>query len=265
MTRTALLICLCVAALPLHAAAQATTQTPFRAGTWLLTVEVGGTAFSDLARTRARTVSNDVELGDFSRRVSARTAGSAGGSISYWIGDGWGVRAGMSYVPTSFTVWNDDTFRRALDTGSSDDHDPSYASLDIWMAHASAVFRFPHAFGRVTPYGLAGGGVIRYGASDDAAIPPEARAAFADGTWQGGAAMLGIGATIPLQRRNLLMSFELTNHISRTPLGARSAGELFELGSVAMQIDPDTDASGESEVGLTSHVRLALGLSLPLR
>jgi hypothetical protein len=265
MKRTALLVCLCTAALPGRAAAQVTGDTLFHAGTWMLTVEVGGAAFSDFDRTQARPVGGDIELGDFSRRVSARTAGSLGAWVSYWVADSWGVRAGMAYVPSSFTVWNDESARRALDLSTPADDDPGYASLDIWMAHAAAVFRFPHPFGRVRPYGIAGGGLIRYHVSDDGAMPPEARGRFAGGDGQAGAAMFGIGAAIPLQRGNLLMSFELTNHLSRTPLGDLSAGETFELGGVVMQNEPDSGMSGEDDVGLTSHVRVAFGLTLPLR
>jgi hypothetical protein len=265
MKRTALLICLSTAALPVRAAPQ---QPPpadpwLSAGTWMLTVEVGGAAFSDFQRTQARPVDGNVAIGDFERRVSARTAGSIGGWASYWIGRTWGVRAGMSYVPSSFTVWNEEGARRSLDTADPD-YDPSYASLGIWLANVSLVFRFPHTFGRVTPYGLVGGGVVRYNVSEDAAIPPEALAHVGDGVWQTGAGMFGIGAAIPLQRSNLLMSFELTNHVSRSPLAGKSGDEVFEMGGVPMQVHA-TGAGGENEVSLTSHVRLALGLTLPLR
>lgn len=265
MRRTVLLLCMCTLVLPGPVNAQVTADPWFRAGTFMLTVEVGGAAFSDFERTRARPLDGSLELGDFSRRVSARTAGSAGAWASYWIRDGWGVRAGVSFVPSSFTVWNEDIARAALESMRPAEADPTYASLSIWMANLSGVFRFPRSFGRVAPYGIVGAGLIRYHASKDAAMPPEARGHFASGDWQTGAGVIGVGAAIPLQRRNLLMSFELTNHISRTPLGNESAGEMFELGGVAMQIDPDDGSSGDGDVGMTSHVRLALGLTLPLR
>lgn len=246
-------------------AAQVTAEPWFNRGTWMFTLEVGGAAFSDFEKTQARPTGNDIELGDFSRRVSANTAGSVGGWISYWIGKGWGVRAAMSYVPSSFSVWNDETAQRALDDIAPESDAPHYASLGILMANASAVFRFPRSFGRVAPYAMVGGGVIRYRASSDAELPPEARGRFDDGSWQTGAAMFGVGAAIPLQRKNLLMSFEITNHLAKTPLGDYSAGQVFDLSGVSMQLDPDTELSGENRVGLTSHLRLALGLTLPLR
>jgi hypothetical protein len=267
MRPSLLFLCLAVA-LPGSAAAQVSAEPWFRGGTWMLTVEAGGAAFSDFERTQARPVSTNSELGDFQRRVSARTAGSAGIWASYWLRDGWAIRAGAGYVPSSFTVWNDDTAHRAFETSATaveGDPDPSYASLDIWLAHAALVVRFPRSFGRVAPYGIAGGGLIRYDVTGDAEMPPEARGRFAEGDLQTGAVMFGVGAAIPLQRRNLLMSFELTNHLSRSPLGPESAGELFDLHGVSMQLDPDPNTSGEHDVGVTSHLRLALGLTLPLR
>ncbi|MBR9989634.1 MAG: hypothetical protein KFH98_07765 [Gemmatimonadetes bacterium] len=266
MKITAMCLCLFTAVATGSAAAQVSAEPWFRGGTWMLTVEVGGAAFTDFERTQARPVATEIDLGDFSRRVSARTAGSVGGWGSYWIGNGWGIRAGAAYVPSSFTVWNDKTVRDALDTAAPPgSEEVSYASLDVWMAHAALVFRFPRSFGRVVPYGVAGGGLIRYHVSGDAEVPPEARGRFSEGDIQTGAGMFGVGATIPLQRRNLLMSFELTNHMSRTPLGQESAGELFELYGVSMQVDPDPGTSGEYDVAMTSHVRLSLGLTLPLR
>lgn len=267
MNRTALIVSLCAAVLPLRAEAQVSAEPWFRAGTWMITAQVGAAAFSDFDRSQARPVGSELELGDFERRISARTAASVGAWISYWIGDGWGVRAGASWVPSSFTVWHDETAHRALDAGGvlDEEEEPSYRSLAVWMADAAVVFRFPHSFGRVAPYGIAGAGLIHYRPSGTDPIPPEARERFEAGARHAGAAMFGVGAAIPLQRRNLMMTFELTNHLSGTPLGDHGAGETFELGGVLMQIQPDGVITGEDDVGLTSHVRLALGLTLPLR
>lgn len=274
MIRIALIVCMCAAALPVRAAAQVSAEPWFRAGTWMVTLEVGGAAFSDFERTQARPLDPDLEHGDFSRRISARTAASAGAWVSYWVSNGWGLRAGLSFVPSSFTVWTEEAASDAIGgagTGSESEglaagDDPSYAALDIWMGNASVVFRFPRSFGRVAPYALAGVGVIRYHIrGSDRPMPPEALGWFEDGDHQALAGMFGIGAAIPLQRNNLLMSFELTNHVSRAPLGNGNVGDTFELRGVQMEIGPGGGMAGEDDVGLTSHVRLALGLTLPLR
>ncbi|HEX2165946.1 MAG TPA: hypothetical protein VHG09_01790, partial [Longimicrobiales bacterium] len=146
-----------------------------------------------------------------------------------------------------------------------EEQERSYAALGIWMANAGVVFKFPHSFGRVVPYGMAGAGLVRYQPSKDAPLPAEARRRFAESSLQHAAGMFGVGASIPLQRSDLLLSFELTNHMSKTPLRGEGAGETFELHGVPMVIDPEGDVSGENDVGVTSHVRLAIGLTLPLR
>lgn len=266
MNRSGPGLCLCTALLllaPLPAAGQVSAEPWFRAGTFMLTVEAGGAAFTDFDRSQARPLGSELGVGDFRRRVSARTSGSAGVWASYWILDGVGIRGGLAWVPSGFTVWNE------APASGEPGQDPSgagarYASLNIWLASASAVLRLPLSFGRVVPYGLIGGGVIRYQASDDATLPPEARDRFEDGEWQMPTALIGVGAAIPLQRRNLLLSFELTNHLSRPPLQGRD-GEVFELSGVQMQLDPDPGVRRSEEIGLTSHLRLSMGLTLPVR
>ena len=264
-SRPAGLLAATLALLSTNASAQVSAEPWFRGGTLMITLEAGGAAFSDFDRSQVRPVSDEIALGDFRRRVSARTSGSVGAWASYWLGHGWGIRAGIGYVPSAFDVWNEESARRVLEPSQPGVMaEPRHSSLDIWMANAAVVFRFPRSFGRVVPYGIVGGGVIRYSASDDASLPPEARSNFADGVRQVPAGLLGIGATIPLQRRNLLLSFELTDHISRPPFSG-AEGQVFEISGVPLLMDPDDGAGASDNVGLTSHVRLSLGLTLPLR
>jgi len=228
----------------------------------MFTVEVGGAAFTDFQRGQAMPVSTNSELGDFQRRISARTSATVGLWTSYWISDGVGIRAGGAFVPSAFRVWNEESAQRIIDERSGQET-RSYAGLGIWMGEASVVFRFPASFGRVTPYALIGGGVVHYDSRKDAELPPEARRQFAEGAWSGAAGVVGIGAAIPLQRRNFLLSFELTDHITRTPLDDRGRGEQFELGGVPLVIDPDP-GSGTDGVGLTNNLRLVLGITIPV-
>lgn len=235
-----------------------------RAGTWTLTAELGGAAFSDFQRGRARPVDESVELGEFERRVSGRTSTTVGARATYWLFDGWGVRVGAAFVPSGFSVWNEEAAQRVLDERGTGE--PAvYAPLRIWMADLAAVFRLPRVFGRVAPYGVAGGGVVRYGAGYEAELPPEARSRFAGGVRTGAAAVVGVGGAIPLQRRSLLLSFEITNHMTRTPLDDTGAGERFELGGVPLQLVTEPERGGTDGVGLTSNLRLVVGLTLPVR
>ncbi|HSJ25298.1 MAG TPA: hypothetical protein VK929_11540 [Longimicrobiales bacterium] len=260
-----------VLALPAAAAARQAPSVPadppVSAEPWfqrsvMLTAEVGGAAFSDFQRALARPAPGSA--GDeraFRRRVSATTTTTLGTSATWWMSRGWGIRVGGSYTPSRFTVWNE---AEASQQATVQTEEAIWARLDTWTAHAAAVFRFPFTMGRVVPYGIAGGGVVRYSVADDEELPPEARYGLAGGRWSGAAALVGVGSAIPLQRNNLLLNFELTGHVSRTPLGHGASGEEFQAGDVAMQLTGD-DGSGSDGVGLSSHLRLTVGLTLPLR
>jgi hypothetical protein len=262
MKRTAMTLCL-VLLLPRAVTAQAVSAEQwFRGGTWMLTAEAGGAAFTDFQRTVARPVAGTAGVPDFRRRVSAGTTVTFGASSTYWLVDGWGVRAAAAYTPTRFSVWNEQQGQRALD--DIDEERPTYARLGSWSASAAGVFRLPLSLGRVVPYGILGGGVVQHRVTDREELPPEARERFAGGEWVGAAAVFGAGSVIPLQRNNLLLTFELTNYLTRTPLNDEGLGTWFELAGVPLQLEPDP-ARGRDGIGLTSNLRLTLGLTLPLR
>jgi hypothetical protein len=262
MKRTALLV-LALLAGGDAAAAQVTAEPWFNAGTWMIRAEFGGVAFSDFQRGTARATSPDPDLGTFQRRVSARTTATAGGSVTYWVFDGWGLRGSLSWAPSGFAVWNEARAQEVLDAWSGGERE-EYPGLSVWFADVAALFRLPAVLGRVVPYGLVGGGLVEYRAARDAELPPEARTRFADGRSRSPAGVLGLGAVIPLQRHNLLLNFEVSNHLVPTPLDDTGRGEWFELGGVPVQLEPDP-RRGTDGIGLTSNVRLVIGLTLPLR
>lgn len=247
---------------------QVSAEPLFRAGTWMLSVGLAGAAFSDFQRSQARPLEDGNRVGDFQRRVSARTSIGIGGNASWWVGDHWGMRLGAGWVPTRFSVWNEQTAERRLleDAGTgADAPEEMHASLDVWLGEAALVFRFPHSFGRVLPYGLAGVGLVRYVAGRDGELPPEARRQFESGRQTTAAAFFGLGAAIPLERSNLLLSFELTNHLARTPLAGHGEGEEFAVSGVPVHLTSGRQTASEDGMGLTSNLRLALGLTLPVR
>jgi hypothetical protein len=265
MKPTGLTFCLLLL-VPAGAAAQPqpVSAEPWFGRTLMLTAELGGGAFSDFQRALAQPAADadDIGLSDFRRRVSASTTATVGAAVTWWVADGWGVRAATSYAPTRFSVWNEEHAQRALDEISS--AQPAYAKLHAWTMSGTAMFRFPFNLGRLVPYGSAGAGVLRYYLADDAQLPPEARSAFAEGEQSAAAAVFGVGSAIPMQRNNMLLNFELTAHISRTPLADPAPGERFTISGVPLQLAPDPTPSGE-DIGLTSHLRLTAGITLPAR
>jgi hypothetical protein len=263
MKRSSLCVMLALCAAAPDLRAQAPAEEWYRAGTWMFGAALGGAAFSDFQRAMATAAQPDPGLGTFERRVSARTTVTAGAAVTYWVLDGWGVRAGVSYAPSAFAVWNDGRAQRVLDELADWEREP-YARLGIWFADVAALFRLPIRLGAVTPYGVLGGGVVQYRASADGEMPPEARARFAEGTSPGGALVFGAGAVVPLQQRRVLLSFELTNHVTRTPLNDAGRGEWFEIGGVDVQLGQDP-RRGSDGIDLTNNVRLTVGVSLPVR
>jgi opacity protein-like surface antigen len=260
-----ILLCILLLAAPAAspAAGQAVSAEPLlQPGSWIVSAEFGGAAFSDFQRALAQPPAGSFDVPKFERRISAGTSSTIGGSVTRWISKGAAVRGGVAYTPSRFTVWNDEFGQRALDAHGDGQTQPS-AKLAIWHASGTLVFRLPLHFGRVLPYGIAGAGAVHYRVVDDSEIPPEARRRFADGHWTAPAAVFGLGTTLPLQRNNLLMTFELTNHIVRTPLNDEGTGEWFEISGVPLQLTHERTA--RDAIGLTSNLRLTLGLSLPLR
>jgi opacity protein-like surface antigen len=246
------------------AAAQTVSAEPaFRKGTWLIGASLGGAAFTDFQRATARTVGTEFGVLDFQRRVSAGSTVTLGGSLTHWLIDGAGLRVNVSYSPTRFSVHNARDAQRRLDDLGEWDQQP-YAKLAVWQASTTAIFRMPVRLGRVVPYGMIGGGLVHYRLTDQTELPPEARRRFDDGTWTAPAAVIGLGAAVPLQRRGLLLNFELTNYITPTPLNDEGSGETFELGGVPLLLDRYA-ARDSDGIAMTSHLRLTVGVTMPLR
>lgn len=256
-------VLLLFATAPAGVHAQLRAEQTLRAGTWLITAELGGAAFTDFQRVQATMAPAGGEPTEFERRVSARTTATIGARIGYWPSHSWGIRAGVSYAPSTFTVANEESAAAALDSGPTGQSE-TYASLGVWMADAVALFRAPRSFGRVLPYGIVGGGAVRYARGRDAPMPPEADHTFRQGHRTRAAAVFGIGAAVPLQRRDMLLSFEFTNHLSRTPIAEDADTGPFEVNGVNLAIDRENAAVADSP-GFTSNLRLVIALSLPLR
>jgi hypothetical protein len=266
MKRACTLACLLMLLPTLLAAQARVSAEPWFNRSLMLSAEVGGAAFSDFQRAVARPA-HDAPLeadhmGDFNRRVSAQTTTTLGASVSWWIGHGWGIRSAASYSPTRFSVWNEQSAARALEERNSGV--PTYAKLHSWTADATAVFRFPFTMGRVVPYGLAGGGMVGWRLADEEELPPEARVPFASGSWSGPAVVYGVGGAIPMQRYDLMLNFELTSHLSRTPLDDSGLGERFHIGDVPLDLAADP-GRGSDGIATTHQFRLVVGITLPIR
>ena len=237
--------------LPGVASAQADAERLF--GPHMLSVSVfgGGIAFSDFRR-EAEPVAGDLPL---ERRLSASTSYLAAGSLTYWMNGRWGARLQASYAPSRFVLRRYEAPAERTRTVASDES--AMSALDVWMYDVDLLFRLPLPLGRVEPYGIAGAGVVDYRlrTAGDEVVPEAVSRAFGDDRQRRVAGVIGAGAVIPLERYRLLLNFEFTNHLTRTPLSESTLS--------TKRLDPE---SGDrvDEVGYTSNLRLMLGLTLPL-
>lgn len=236
----------------------------FDGGTWMFAVHFAGVAFTDFQRAVALGAGDGGDRPALDRRVSARTTVAPGGWVGYWVNRSIGVRAGASWAPSSFTVRT--TGRAGALLPPVDDGATSpQAELGILLTDVSVMLRSPIAVGRVVPWAVLGGGVVTYRVRGGGELPPEARSAFRGGRSRHGlAAVLGAGATVPLERWDLLLNFELISHLGRTPLPDSGDGEPFEVDGIPFRLAGPEDARTDG-VGLTNHIRLGIGFTLPVR
>lgn len=239
------LICGKLFVLLLAAASELSAQTGIRAPQgWSLGLMGGAAAFSDMQRGNIRvlrTTSAGMETRDLARRIGAKTSTAVGGYLSFWPNRNWGLRVHGTYTPTRFeTVMRDSEADLA---GSMAPDSARLAALNVATADLQVLFRLPTIKNRVMLYGIVGGGAARYQASGEDPVPPEAAEDFDSGNKIRPSGMFGLGAMLPFQNRAFRLHFELTDHITRTP------------------IEAEIPRSGEQEVDVTSSVRFMVGAS----
>jgi opacity protein-like surface antigen len=219
--RAAMKLYLVVAALLMASAAHAQTGVRPPQG-WSLGFYVGGAAFTDFQRSNIRAVGFSIEGEPIERElpqsVGAQTSGVLAATLAYWPTQNWGFRARAAYAPTRFETvipQSDADFLnmpRPAATGSE------FRSLGITSYEGQVLFRLPTIRHRIMPYGIFGGGAVRYAlGSGEEPIPEEAQSDFDSGAETRPAATLGLGAMIGL-RPGWGLHFELVDQVSRTPV-----------------------------------------------
>lgn len=255
-----------VVALNAGAVSTVSAQDPTRMRGFQLSASVGGAAFSALQHSEAEaswlTEDGQLERRQFARRLSAATAPVLAVGAAYWMNEHWGLRVQGGYAPTRLEVSVRDDDAEMIAVASESESSQRFRSLGVWSLDGQVLFRLPFTpRGRVAPYGFVGGGVLRYAARGREPLPPEAELTFGAGERPThAAAVLGLGAIVPLERPNFALTFELSDRLTRTPVRAVSASGIQD-GTVTVMTTPATD----SRVGLTNHVRLQVGIAWQLR
>jgi hypothetical protein len=217
----------------------------FRPGNVALTLSAGGSAFTDFQQDPRLTTVRGTPI-ETSRRISAQTTGTVAAGLALWAGPHFAFQVEGSFTPSRFRVITETDTSRDFEA----DDTTRYARLDLWNLAGNVLLRPPVSFGRVAPYAILGAGATRYEVRDDLSLLP----AEAEGRFDGGGrtqllVVIGAGAVIPLQRKRLLLSFDITDHLTQTPLADRARG----------------DGYGTDGIRMTSNVRVAVGLTIPVR
>ena len=251
--------------LPATAAAQTGIRAPQG---WSLGVFGGAAAFSDMLRGSVRVVrasTTGTEERELARRVGAETSTAVGAQVAFWPGRHWGVRLHGIYSPSRFETIMQESEAEYAGMPSTSVEGDRLAGLDVLSADLQLLFRLPTIKNRVMPYGILGGGVVRYSVQKgEEPVPQEAQGDFEGGVKVRPAAVFGLGAMLPLSHRSFRLHFELTNQIAGTPLqGGHQHSILNADGRI--EIDPRDEPSGERRVSVTNTARFMVGASFAFR
>jgi hypothetical protein len=255
--------------LALALASNANAQTGIRPPQgWSLGVAGGAAAFSDMQRGTMRVIrpsGSGMEQREFTRRVGAETSTTLAAYISFWPSRNWGLRAHASWAPSRFETIMKEADAEFAGVPTTSAESQSLAGLSIISTDLQALFRLPTIKNRVMLYGILGGGLARYSVQPgDEPVPPEAEGDFEGGVKVRPAGVIGLGAMLPLRNRAFRMHFELTNHISATPLEG-GEGETIVNDDGTIEFLPRDEPAGERRVSIVSGVRFVVGLSFSPR
>lgn len=260
MRRTALLLLMFGHGLAVSAAA----QTGIRAPRGLNVGVLGGVAaYSDFQRGSvlvSRPTADGIEERELARRVGAKTSTAMSAYISFWPSPNWGLRVQGAWAPTRFETLMKESEAEFAGMPRSSDDAARLAGLDVLSADLQVLFRLPTIRNRIMPYGILGGGVTQYRVTGGEPLPEEAEEEFQEGDRVRPAGVFGLGAMLPLSNRAFRMHFELTNHLTSTPVNGGSA-QALETTDATILFAPAAQPPGETRVKLTSTVRFVVGLS----
>lgn len=227
-----------------------------------VTVHAGGTAFTRFQHVTLEATGSP--QGTYPASLSSATAASLGADLTLWFSDWVGTRLHLGYAPSSFEVRLTEEDRVEVLGDESDYQRLDYSDMSIFTAGGAAVLALPIRSSRgVAPYVLLGGGGTLYAADErgarglDAAFDGESIAiAFA--------AVAGLGVKIPLASARISLSFEITDHVTPTPVPGDDDRILLETGDLRVTnrlhaMADDTETAYVHAVAVAAGLTFALG------
>jgi len=228
-------------------------------------IHAGGTAF-----TRFQLVTVEAPgspEGSYSGSLAASTAASLGANLTAWFTPWLGARLHFGYAPATFEVRLTEEDREDVLGDASGYQALSYSDMSVFTISGAAVLVLPIPSTRVAPYVLVGAGGSLFTADDRGAQGLDSAFAGHDVAMRG-AGVAGIGVTIPLTAARVSLSFELTDHMTVTPIEANDGRVLLDdaqLRVVNRVHASVADASARyiHAIGIAAGLSFAIGGSPP--
>ena len=173
----------------------------------------GGSAFT---RLQTVTVENG---GSFPGSLALSTTTALGGEGTYWLRDWLGLRVQASYAPGEFQLRMSEEGRDSLLGADAGPSDLRFSDIAIYTYDARAVVALPFTVQPARLTGMLGVGGATFVADDkDAGGLDAAMEGASTRTRLSG--VIGLGLRIPLRSGRVALSFELTDHVARSPVPA---------------------------------------------
>jgi hypothetical protein len=223
----------------------------------------GAAAYSDMQRGVVRVTrptTGGFEERELARRVGAKTSTSLAAYVAYWPSRNWGLRVHGTWSPTRFQTLMKESEAEFAGMAPSSDDEARLAGLSVMTGDLQVLFRLPTIKNRIMPYGILGGGIAAYQVQGPDPVPAEADGEFEGGTKLRPAGIFGVGAMLPLSNRAFRLHFELTDHLTGTPIRGGEAVQA-ETPDATFEFDPQDPPAGETRVRVTNSVRFMVGLS----
>lgn len=224
----------------------------------------GAAAFSDMQRGSVRVfrpTAAGIESRELPRRVGAETSTALAANLAFWPSRNWGLRLHGTYAPTRFETVMKESEADFAGMPRNSEETGRLAGLNITTADLQLLFRLPTIKNRVLLYGIVGGGAARYEVvAGEEPVPEEAEGEFEGGVKFRPEGMFGLGAMLPFKNRAFRLHFELTDHLTSTPLEGGDP-QTVELPDGEVLFDPQDEPAGERRVTVTNGVRFMVGVS----
>lgn len=244
------------------ARAQTDVARPFALS---VTVHAGGTAFTRMQNITVEAAG--LLQPSYPGEIAASTAATLGADMTLWFRPWLGARIHFLYAPSNFELRLTEEDREEVLGEASSYESLDYSDLSLFMMTGAVVLALPIRSAHVAPYALLGLGGALFSADRRGAQGLDA--AF-DGyaTAMQGVAVAGIGLKIPLNAGRVSLSFEITDHVMRTPIPEHDDRVLLDTGTLRAinQQHPlavEDDARYMHSVGIAAGLSFATGAPTP--